>query len=81
MTMWKYHTMMYADRYPIQFRQNMISGEIEMRVDDAMAKANGYADLNELKVLIAEHDPLMSIPEWLRVDDWDSPLRMPLNLN
>ena len=59
----------------------MISGEIEMRVDDAMAKANGYADLNELKVLIAEHDPLMSIPEWLRVDDWDSPLRIPLNLN
>ena len=52
-----------------------------MRVDDAMAKANGYADLNELKVLIAEHDPLMSIPEWLRVDDWDSPLRIPLNLN
>lgn len=35
--MWKYHTMMYADRYPIQFRQNMISGEIEMRVDDATA--------------------------------------------
>lgn len=78
---WKYHTMMYADRYPIQFRQNVISGEIEMRVDDAMAKANGYADLNELKALISEHDPSMPIPEWLRVDDWDSPLRMLLNLN
>ena len=72
---WTYHTMMYADRYPIQFRQ------IEMRVDDAMAKANGYADLNELKALIAEHDPSMPIPEWLRVDDWDLLLRMPLNLN
>lgn len=36
---WKYHTMMYADRYPIQFRQNVVSGEIQMRVDDAMAKA------------------------------------------
>ena len=46
---WKYHTMMYADRYPIQFRQNVVSGEIQMRVDDAMAKANGYADLAELK--------------------------------
>lgn len=78
---WKYHTMMYADRYPIQFRQNVMSGEIEMRVDDAMAKANGYANLNELKALIAEHDPSMPIPEWLRVNDWDLLLRMPFNLN
>lgn len=78
---WTYHTMMYADRYPIQFRQNVMSGEIEMRVDDAMAKANGYADLNELKALIAEHDPSMPIPEWLRVDDWDLILRVPFNLN
>lgn len=75
---WKYHTMMYADRYPIQFRQNVASGEIQMRVDDSMAKANGYADL---KALIMEHDPTMTVPEWLRVDGWDSPLRMPLNLN
>ena len=78
---WTYHTMMYADRYPIQFRQNVMSGEIEMRVDDAMAKANGYANLNELKALIAEHDPSMPIPEWLRVNDWDLLLRMPFNLN
>lgn len=78
---WKYHTMMYADRYPIQFRQNVVSGEIQMHVDDAMAKANGYADLAELKAFIAEQDPAMTVPEWLRVDDWDSPLRIPLNLN
>lgn len=44
-------------------------------------KANGYADLNELKAHIAEHDPSMPIPEWLRVDDWDLLLRMPFNLN
>lgn len=55
--------MMYADRYPIQFRQNVVSGEIQMRIDDAMAKANGYADLNELKALIAKQDPTMPIPE------------------
>ncbi len=79
--MWKYHTMMYADRYPIQFRQNVVSGEIQMRVDDAMAKANGYADLNELKAFIAEHTPTMPIPEWLRVDDWDSPLQNSISLN
>ncbi len=78
---WKYHTMMYADRYPIQFRQNMVSGEIQMCIDDAMAKANGYAGLAELKALIAEQDPAMPIPEWLRVDDWDLRLRMPFNLN
>ncbi len=78
---WKYHTMMYADRYQIQFRQNAVSGEIQMRVDDAMAKANGYADLAELKAFIAEQDPAITVPKWLRVDDWDSPLRMPLNLN
>ena len=46
-----------------------------------MAKANGYADLAELKALITEQDPAMTVPEWLRVYDWDSPLRMPLNLN
>ncbi len=78
---WKYHTMMYADRYPIQFRQNVVSGEVQMRVDDAMAKANGYADLNELKAFIAEQAPTMPIPEWLRVDDWDSPLQNPISLN
>lgn len=81
MIMWKYHTMIYADRYPIQFRQNMVSGEIQMCVNDSMAKANGYAGLAELKALITEQDPAMTIPEWLRVDDWDSPLRMPLNIN
>ena len=58
---WKYHTMMYADRYPIQFRQNVVSGEIQMRVDDAMAKANGYADLAELKAFVAEQDPAMLV--------------------
>lgn len=52
-----------------------------LRVEDAMAKANGYADLAELKAFIAEQDPTMTVPKWLRVDDWDSPLRMPLNLN
>ncbi len=59
----------------------MVSGEIQMRVDDVMAKANGYADLNELKAFIAEHTPTMPIPEWLRVDDWDSPLQNPISLN
>lgn len=78
---WKYHTMMYADRYPIQFRQNVVSGEIQMRVDDAMAKANGYADVAELRAFIVEQDSALTVPEWLRVDDLDSPLRMPLNLN
>lgn len=78
---WKYHTMMYADLYPIYFRQNVVSGEIQMRVDDAMAKANGYTDLAELKAFVAEQDPAMTVPEWLRVDDWDSHLLMPLNLN
>ena len=73
--------MMYADRYPIQFRQNVVNGEIQMRVDDAMAKANGYADVAELKAFIAEQDPALTVPEWLRVDDWVSPLRMQLNLN
>lgn len=52
-----------------------------MRVDDAMAKANGYADFAELKAFITEQAPAMTVPEWLRVDDWDSPLGMPLNLN
>lgn len=59
----------------------MFGGEIQMRVDDAMAKANGYADLAELKAFVAEQDSTMTVPKWLRVDDWDSPLRMPLNLN
>lgn len=78
---WKYHIMMYADRYPIQFRQNVMSGEIQMRVDNSMAKANGYNNLNELKAHIAEHAPTMLIPELIRVDNWGSPAFAALNLN
>lgn len=79
--MWIYKTMRYDNRFDIQFRVDAFTGVIQMRVNDAMAKANGYADLAELKALIAEQDSAMSVPEWLRVEDWDSPLRMPINLN
>lgn len=79
--MWIYKTMRYDNRFDIQFRVDAVTGVIQMRVNDAMAKANGYADLAELKAIIAEQDSAISVPEWLRVDDWDSPLRMPINLN
>lgn len=79
--MWKYHTMVYADRYPIQFRQNMANGEIQMRVDDAMAQANGYADLVELMNEVLKQYPTMSIPQWIRVDEWSMGLFNPCNLN
>lgn len=33
---WKYHTMMYADRYPIQFRQDVVSRrDSDCSVDDS----------------------------------------------
>lgn len=78
---WAYHTMMYADCYRIQFRQDTVSGEIQMRVDDAMAKANGYTDLAELMNEVLKQYPDMMIPQWIRVDDWNLLLYKPHNLN
>lgn len=81
MTMWKYHTMVYADRYPIQFRQNTANGEIQMRVDDALAQANGYTDLAELMNEVLKQYPTMPIPQWIRVDEWNMGPFNPCNLN
>lgn len=78
---WAYHTMIYADRYLIQFRLDTVSREIQMRVDDAMAKANGYTDLAELMNEVLKQYPDMMIPQWISVDDWNLPLYKPHNLN
>lgn len=79
--MWIYKTMRYDNRLDIQFRHNPMTGVIEMRVDDNVAEANGYYNLEHLKMEVAKATPQIEVPEWLRVDDWDSPLRMPINLN
>lgn len=79
--MWMYKTMRYDNRLDIQFRLHAVTGIIEMRVDDNVAEANGYNDLEHLKAEIAKSMPAVEIPEWIRIDNCGSPAFAALNLN
>lgn len=73
--------MRYANRFDILFRVNEVTGIIEIRVDNAVAEANGYSDLEHLKAEIAKAMPKMEVPEWLRIDNCGSPALAAFNLN
>ena len=73
--------MSYDNRLDIQFRFNFVTGIIEMRVDDNVAEANGYYNLEHLKSEIAKTSPKLEIPEWIRIDNCGSPALAALNLN
>lgn len=79
--MWTYKTMRYDNRLDIQFRFDFVTGVVEMRVDDNVAEANGYYNLEHLKWEIAKGAPKMEIPEWIRIDNCGSPALAALNLN
>lgn len=79
--MWKYKTMRYADRFDILFRIDEVTGVVEMRVDDNVAEANGYYNLDHLKMEIAKSMPAVVVPDWIRIDNCGSPAFAALNLN
>lgn len=79
--MWIYKTMTYDNRLDIQFRFDQITGVVEMRIDDNVAEANGYYNLEHLKQAIAKNIPEMQVPEWIRIDSCGSPALAALNLN
>lgn len=79
--MWIYKTMTYDNRLDIQFRFDQITGVVEMRIDDNVAEANGYYNLEHLKQTIAKIWPGMDMPEWIRIDNCGSPALAALNLN
>ena len=79
--MWIYKTMRYDNRLDIQFRFDYITGVVEMRVDDNVAEANGYYNLEHLKAEIAKSMPMLEVPEWLRIDNCASLALAALNLN
>lgn len=79
--MWTYKTMRYDNRLDIQFRFDFVTGVVEMRVDDNVAEANGYYNLEHLKEEIAKGATKMEIPEWIRIDNCGSPALAVLNLN
>lgn len=79
--MWIYKTMRYDNRFDIQFRVNDVTGVIQMRVDDNVAEANGYYNLDHLKMEIAKETPAVEVPEWIRVDNLGSLAFAALNLN
>lgn len=79
--MWIYKTMRYDNRLDIQFRFDNVTGVIEMRVDDNVAEANGYYNLEHLKQVIRKDCPKMEVPEWIRIDNCGSPALAALNLN
>lgn len=54
--------MRYDNRLDIQFRFDFVTGVVEMRVDDNVAEANGYYNLEHLKAEIAKGAPKLEIP-------------------
>lgn len=79
--MWIYKTMRYDNRLDIRFRVNKFTGVIEMRVDDNVAEANGYYNLEHLKAEIKKSTPALDVPEWIRIDNCGSPALSALFLN
>lgn len=79
--MWTYKTMRYDNRLDIEFRFDYVTGIVEMRVDDSVAEANGYYNLEHLKAEIAKGSPKLEIPEWIRIDNCASHALAALNLN
>lgn len=79
--MWNYMMRTYGNRFEIQFREDPITGVVEMRVDDNVAAANGYYNLEHLKQTIAKSMPKVQLPEWIRIDNCGSPALAALNLN
>ena len=73
--------MRYDNRLDIQFRFDYVTGVVEMRVDDNVAEANGYYNLEHLKTEIAKSMPMLEVPDWLRIDNCASPALAALNLN
>ena len=66
---------------PIQFRFDYITGIVEMLVDDNVAEANGYYNLDHLKAEIHKTMPAVEIPEWVRIDNCGSPALAAFGLN
>ena len=79
--MWTYKTMRYDNRLDIQFRFDFITGVVEMKLNNNVAEANGYYNLEHLKAEIAKGSPKLEIPEWIRIDNCGSPALAALNLN
>lgn len=68
-SIWNYY---YRDfqGHEIIFRQNVITGLIQMKVTDEMAVANGYASLKDLNETINRDTGTIAIlPEWMNVSD------------
>lgn len=67
---WRYFPQEF-DGIPIMARQSMLTGEIQLRVDDCLAKANGYAGLSDLenRMRIYYGIPNLLLPEWMTVSN------------
>lgn len=68
--LWRYFPKEFDGR-PIMFRQSMINGEIQLRIDDQMAISNGYASREDLqsRMRIYYGRPDFILPDWLTVSN------------
>ena len=68
-SIWNYHYRDYQG-HEIIFRQNVITGLIQMKVTDEMAVANGYVSLKDLNETInRDRGTITILPEWMNVSD------------
>ena len=68
-SLWQYFYKEFQG-HEIIFRQNIITGLIQMKVTDEMAIANGYKDLGDMSECISRNMGTIAIlPEWMNVSE------------
>ncbi|MBD5420978.1 MAG: hypothetical protein HDR47_07085 [Bacteroides sp.] len=68
-SLWQYFHKDFQG-YEIIFRQNVVTGLIQMKVTDEMAIANGYKDLGDMSACISrDMGRVIILPEWMDVSE------------
>lgn len=68
-SLWQYFHKDFQG-HEIIFRQNLITGLIQMKVTDEMAIANGYKDLGDMSGCISrDMGTIVILPEWMNVSE------------
>lgn len=68
-SLWQYFPKEFEGK-EIIFRQNIITGLIQMKVTDEMAQANGYKNLGHMRECIGrDMGTIIILPEWMNVSE------------
>lgn len=68
-SLWQYFHKEFQG-HEIIFRQNLVTGLIQMKLTDEMARANGYESIGDLSECIGKDmGTIVTLPEWMNVSE------------